>query len=103
MVYQLRIYTVNKGMMDSFAKLFNEKLRPIHEKAGIPVVAAWMNADHTEFIWVRRFNSKEEIPEKEAAYFAHPERKALGNLPPSHIAKMEVRVIEDALVPAGVR
>jgi hypothetical protein len=49
---------------------------------------------------VRRFNSAEEIPAKEAAYFASPERKALGDIPTSHIAKMEVRVIE--AVPAAV-
>ena len=103
MVAQLRIYTVNRGMMDSFLKLFNEHIRPLHDRLGIPVVAAWTNADRTEFIWVRRFSSVEEIPAKEAEYFASPERKALGDRPPSHIAKMEVRVIEEVPAPARVR
>ena len=94
MVSQLRIYTINRGMMDSWLKLFEEQIRPIHQELGIPVEATWVNADRTEFLWVRSFNSAEEIPEKEAAYFASPGRKALGDLPPSHIAKMEVRVIE---------
>ena len=47
---------------------------------------------------VRRFNSAEEIPEKEAAYFASDERKALADIPTNHIAKMEVRVIESVAV-----
>jgi hypothetical protein len=56
-----------------------------------------VNADRTEFIWVRRFARVEDIPVKEAEYFASPERKALGDRPNSHVAKIEVRVIEPAL------
>ena len=100
MVYQLRIYTINRGMMDSWLRLFREQIQPIHQKYGMPVEAAWVNADRTEFIWVRRFARVEDIPAKEAEYFASPERKALGDRPPSHVAKIEVRVVEPALVPA---
>ena len=102
MVSQLRIYTINRGMMDSWVKLFNEHIRPLHDKLGIPVECSWVNADLTEFIWVRRFNSADEIAEKEAAYFASDERKALADIPTSHIAKMEVRVMETVLESAAV-
>ena len=96
MVSQLRIYTINRGMMDSWLKVFQEHLIPIHKKQGMPVVASWVNGDRTEFIWVRSFDSAEEIPRKEEEYFASPDRKALGDLPPSHIAKIEVRLIDSA-------
>ena len=79
MVAQLRIYTINRGMMDSWLRLFNEHIQPLHERLGIPVQNSWVNADRTEFIWVRRFNNVEEIPAKEAEYFASPERTALGS------------------------
>ena len=69
-------------------------LKPNHEKYGIPVEASWVNADRTEFIWLRSFDSVEEIQAKEAEYFSSPERKALGDLPQTHIAKTEVRVVE---------
>ena len=95
MVQQVRIYTINRGMMDSWIKLFNEHIRPLHARLGIPVNNSWVNADKTEFIWVRRFNSVDEIPAKEAEYFASPERKGLTDIPTSHIAKMEVRVVEE--------
>ena len=97
MVSQIRTYTINKGMMDSWLELFDKEIRPIHESLGIPIVATWVNADRTDFIWVRSFNSVEEIPEKEAAYFASPGRMALGDKPTSHIARMDVRVIEEVL------
>ncbi len=102
MVYQLRIYTINRGMMDSWVTLFNEHIRPLHDRLGIPVENSWVNSDRTEFLWVRRFSDAAEILAKEAEYFASPERKALGDTPTSHIAKMEVRVIEAIPATAGV-
>ena len=102
MVSQLRTYTINKGMMDSWLELFDKEIRPIHESLGIPIVATWVNADRTDFIWVRSFNSVEEIPGKEAEYFASPGRKALGDKPTSHIARMDVRVMEEVLQGAKV-
>ena len=102
MVSQLRIYTINRGMMESWLKVFEERLRPIHDRLGIPIEATWVNADSTEFIWVRSFESEDVIAQKEAEYFATPERKALGDLPTSHIAKIEVRVIERVLTGAPV-
>ena len=65
MVSQLRIYTINRGMMDSWVKLVEEKLRPWHEKYGIPIEATWVNVEKTEFIWVRSFDSLDDIPVKE--------------------------------------
>jgi len=97
MVYQLRIYTINRGMMDSWVNLFNEHIRPLHDRLGIPVQSAWVNAERTEFIWIRQFNDASEIQSKEAEYFASPERTALADRPTSHIAKMEVRVIDSVV------
>ena len=101
MVSQLRIYTINRDMMDSWVKLFKEKLLPIHQKCGIPIERAWVNAEKTEFIWVRSFASAEEIQAKEAEYFATPERKALGDLPRTHTAKVEVRLVESVDLPTS--
>ncbi len=67
MVAQIRTYTINKGMMDSWLELFDKEIRPVHESLGIPIVATYVNADRTDFIWVRTFETAEEIPEKEAA------------------------------------
>ena len=40
MASQMRTYTINKGMMDSWLELFDKQIRPIHESVGIPIVAA---------------------------------------------------------------
>ena len=100
MVAQIRTYTINKGMMDSWLELFDKEIRPVHESLGIPIVATYVSPDRTDFVWVRTFETAEEIPDKEKAYFASPGRKALGDRPTSHIAKMEVKVVEEVLRPA---
>ena len=97
MVAQIRTYTINKGMMDSWLELFDKEIRPVHESLGIPIVATYVSPDRTDFVWVRTFETAEEIPDKENAYFASPGRKALGDRPTSHIAKMEVKVVEEVL------
>ncbi len=102
MVAQLRTYTINRGMMDSWLKVFDEEIRPIHDKIGMPISATFVNADRNEFIWIRNFNSVEEIPAKEAAFRTSDERRALGDMPTNMIAKVEVKVIETVLQPAGV-
>ena len=68
MVSQLRIYTINPGMMDSWLKIFEETIRPVHSKLGIPVERTWVNAEANEFVWVRSFKNAEEIKAKEEAY-----------------------------------
>jgi len=80
--------------MESWLRVFREHILPIHQRYDIPVDAAWTNVDGTEFIWVRSFASADVISAKEEQYYSSPERKALGDLPTSHIAKIEVRVIE---------
>lgn len=97
MVSQLRIYTINNGKMDEWLKVFEEQLRPIHTKYGIPVERTWVNDERTEFIWVRNFDSVEDMEKKTTTYVTSPERKALGAMPGSLIAKTEVRVIEPVL------
>ena len=93
-VSQLRIYTINRGMMDSWLSLFHKHLKPNHEKYGIPIESTWVNVNRTEFIWVRSFDTVEAIQAKEDEYYSSPERIALGDQPQTHIAKTEVRVVE---------
>ena len=97
MVSQLRIYTINRGMMDAWLKFYLENIVPIYRMLEIPIEATWVNADRTEFVWVRSFDSLEDLERKEKAYFASAERKALGDTPLSYIAKIEVKLIEPVL------
>ena len=45
MVGQLRIYTINKGMMDSWLKLFHEVIAPKTLEFGMGIQSAWTDEE----------------------------------------------------------
>lgn len=98
MITQVRIYTINRGMMDSWISLFNEKIVPTSAKFGVHVTGAWVNRPQNEFVWVRTFETEERLK----TYEDSPERATYTSLTAPHIAKIEVRSVENALVAAAV-
>lgn len=95
----MRTYTINGGMLDSYLELFNKQVVPNHKIAGIPIVAAWINRNQSEITWVRTFATMEERAKKLDAYEASAAREALFPLTAYHLAKAEIRILEDALNP----
>jgi quinol monooxygenase YgiN len=96
MMTQVRIYTINRGMLDSWIKLFNEKIVPTSAQYGVHVVGAWVNRPQNEFIWVRTFDDEATLK----AYETSPERATYTGQTGPHIAKTEVRTVENGLLPA---
>ena len=90
---QVRIYTINRGMLDSWIQLFNEKIVPTSAQFGVRVLGAWVNRPQNEFIWVRTYESDEKLK----VYEDSPERAAYTPQTGPHIAKIEVRQVEDGL------
>jgi hypothetical protein len=93
MITQVRLYTINRGMLDSWIQLFNEKIVPTSARFGVNVIGAWVNRPQNEFIWVRTFDSEEALKNYEDS----PDRAAYTPQTGSHIAKIEVRTVEDGL------
>ena len=82
-------------MLDSWIKVFNEKIVPTSAKYGVHVSGAWVNRPQNEFIWVRTFESDEALK----IYETSPERAAYMDETGPHLAKIEVRTVEDGLKP----
>ena|SRR5438477_3730204 len=98
MVTQVRIYTVNRGMLDSWVKHFNENIVPTSAKFGVHVLGAWVNRPQNEFIWIRAFESEDALDKYEKS----PERAAYLPTNREHLAKTEFRNVEDVLkTPVG--
>lgn len=117
MIHEVRIYTINRGMMDSWLKLFNEEMVPIHQKYGMGIEGAWVPIDpptfdsgypsadapmeaKNEFIWVRSFEDLNDLKAKDGAWRSLPERRALGDRPQSHFAKTEIRIVKSVYDPS---
>ena len=97
MVGQLRIYTINKGMMDDWLRLFREEIVPRAKEAGIGIRTAWVNEDRTQFIWIRTFGDKSEIEPKEAAFYGTDWWKQNVDFIRGHHAHREITLIEPFL------
>ena len=69
MVGQLRTYTINKGMMESWLKLFREEIVPRVKEAGMGIQTVWVNEERTQFIWIRTYADKSDIEAKEAVFY----------------------------------
>jgi hypothetical protein len=96
---QLRIYTINRGEMDAFLKHFREEVMPLHESIGWPIVATWVNRPQNEFVWIRTHNDAADLEAKTKSF---QEGRAARNITlGANVAKMEVREIEAAFVPAA--
>ena len=102
MIYQLRTYTVNKGMMDDWVSLFNDQIVAIQENCGIKVEAAWVNLDQNQFIWIRSFADSDDVKVKESAFYASPEWNAVMDQARSHLARNQVEPMTSVLkIPAN--
>ena len=93
MTTQVRIYTVNDGMMDSWIEHFNDKIVPTSARFGVRVLAAYANREANEFIWVRTFESDEALQ----VYEKSPERAAYLPTNKQLLAKTEFRNVENVL------
>ncbi|MGI9336480.1 MAG: NIPSNAP family protein [Gammaproteobacteria bacterium] len=95
MIAHLRIYTINKGMMEDWQKLFRDELVGLMAEAGIKVESAWTNAEATQFIWIRSYgDSTEDIATKEKAFYESPWWVENVDYVRSHIAHREITVIQ---------
>lgn len=102
MIYQLRTYTVNRGMMEQWVDLFNDKLVGIQNQYGISIDGGWVNEDANLFIWIRSFDDAEDVKAKEAAFYASPEWNEVVDHARSHLARIQVETMNAVLkVPAG--
>ena len=94
-IAHLRIYTVNKGQMDSWLKLFQEEIVPRTEEAGIEVVTCWVNAEKSQFIWIRAYgDSESDIEAKEAKFYGSDWWSANVDRVRGHLAHREIIQIE---------
>ena len=66
MFSQLRIYTVNRGMMDQWVKLFSESVVQVQESLGMKIDAMWVNEDKNQFIWIRSYSNAEDVEAADA-------------------------------------
>ena len=93
MITEIRLYTINRGKLDWWLSVFRERVIPTSAQYGVHIHAAWVNRRQNEVIWVRSYESAEQLD----AYNKSPERAAYIETTSPHVAKIEVREVEGVL------
>ena len=94
MIAQIRTYTINKGMMESWIKIFQDEIMPRVLDAGMEVKLSAVNEEDTKFIWVRCFSDEVDLEQKEANFYGSDWWVANVDRVRSHLAHREIEVIK---------
>jgi hypothetical protein len=94
MYAHLRTYTVNKGMMEDWIGLFNSKLIPLLNEAGIKVESTWINEEKSQFIWIRSYGEDiKNIEIKEEKFYSSKWWVENVDMVRSHLAHRDILTI----------
>lgn len=96
MKIQLRIYTINRGALEAFAREWREHVLPLREQQGFRILGAWTVAETNQFVWIMAHDGPGDWDTADRGYYAAPERRALDPDPARHIARIEHHFVEPA-------
>ncbi|MGW6403375.1 NIPSNAP family protein [Streptomyces sp. NPDC055134] len=88
---QLRTYTVKEGLLDEWVARWRDEIVPLRLELGFEIGGAWVDRERNQFVWLIAYEGPELFAERNALYWASPQRKAM-NLDP-----------DDYLVSCGAR
>jgi len=89
MPLQMRIYTINRGSLAAFSDEWKQTIKPIREKVGFDIPAAWTVSETNQFIWLMHYDGPQSWESLDRAFFSHPERRTMNPDPARHIARMQ--------------
>ena len=94
MYAHLRTYTLNKGMMKDWIDLFNSKIIPLLDEAGIKVESTWVNQEKSQFIWIRSYGEDiKNIEIKEKKFYSSKWWVENVDMVRSHLAHRDILTI----------
>ena len=86
---QLRLFTINRGKLDSFVHAWKQGVYPLRQKHGFLIPAAWTIEETNQFVWIVIYDGPESWETKEAEYYASDERRTMNPDPAQWIARVE--------------
>jgi hypothetical protein len=86
---QLRLYTIDKGRLDDFARAWHAGVYPLRRQLGYQIPFAAKIPSTNQFIWLLSYDGPEPWDQKEAAYYGSAQRKQILPDPAQWIARPE--------------
>ncbi|MBP5867557.1 NIPSNAP family protein [Streptomyces scabiei] len=94
---QLRTYTVRAGMLDEWVERWRAEIVPLRLELGFTVDGAWIDRERNQFVWLISYDGPETFAERNAVYWASPERKSMNLEPDDYLLHTDDRTVEPQL------
>ena len=94
---QLRIYTIDRGMMQTWLKEWRKSVYPLRLKYGFKIEGAWVIEQENKFVWILTYNGSDTWESKDNAYYDSSDRKGIDPNPARHIVQAETKFISSVL------
>lgn len=73
---QMRIYTINKGEMETFLERWRTNVVPLRRQHGFSLEGAWVYGEANKFVWLMSHEGTlEDWQAADQAYMDSPERR----------------------------
>ncbi|MFE4669686.1 NIPSNAP family protein [Streptomyces sp. NPDC056716] len=91
---QLRTYTVREGLLDEWVDRWRSEIVPLRLELGFEIGGAWVDRERTQFVWLISYDGPETFADRNALYWASPERKAMNLNPDEYLIHTDDRTVE---------
>ncbi|GGP99627.1 NIPSNAP family protein [Streptomyces roseolilacinus] len=91
---QLRTYTVRDGLLDEWVERWRGDIVPLRLELGFEIGGAWVDRERSQFVWLISYDGPETFAERNAVYWASPEREAMGLDPGDYLVHTDERTVE---------
>ena len=91
MQWQLRMYRVKDGELETFTQEWRDQILPLRRSLGFEVVGPWLS-DDGQFVWLI---GHEDIESADRTYYKSPERAALDPDPARHLTDIRTWLMEE--------
>ncbi|MET7635720.1 NIPSNAP family protein [Streptomyces sp. NPDC005078] len=92
---QLRTYTVRDGMLDEWVERWRAEIVPLRVELGFTIGGAWTDPERNQFVWLISYDGPETFAERNAMYWASPERKAMDLDPDDYLVRTDDRTVQE--------
>lgn len=94
MPVQLRVYTIEPGALDAFAREWAAAIKPLRLALGFTVPAAWKIPETGQFVWLLAYEGPLDWDAADRAYHDSDARRAMDPDPARLIARTEQWFVE---------
>ena len=93
MDWQLRIYEIEPGQIETWIEEWREHVAPLRRRLGFRVLGGWVAG--ATFVWLLGYDGEDGFAAADARYYDSAERRSVEPDPARHIVSSEHRMLRE--------